>query len=158
MTTTNISYNLSNIPGFKDLINTLCVNSDYDKYYTIHPYSTKANENYHIIKYNKDFLAFDLIHSYGLLRSVILSHNKVVCFSSSKSISSDYFMKQYSYPNKNIVAEEFIEGTMINVFYDNNYGVNGCWQIATRNTVGAEVTFYQYSNKTFHSMFMETCL
>jgi hypothetical protein len=67
------------------------------------------------------------------------------------------FMKQYPFKTSNIVAEQFVEGTMINVFYDTNYGVNGCWQIATRNTVGAEVSFFKWSNKTFHSMFLDAC-
>jgi hypothetical protein len=53
------------------------------------------------------------------------------------------------------VALDFIEGTMINVFFDPIYG---CWQISTRNTVGAEVSFYKSSKQTFNQMFMEACL
>ena len=64
------------------------------------------------------------------------------------------------YPTKTdkIIALDFVEGTMINVFYDPTYGASGCWQISTRNTVGAEVSFYKGSNKTFNQMFMEACL
>jgi len=47
---------------------------------------------------------------------------------------------------------------MINVFYDPTYGASGCWQIATRNTVGAEVSFYKWSKKTFNQMFIESCV
>ena len=64
-------------------------------------------------------------------------------------------MTKYPLKTNAIIAEDFIEGTMINVFYDTSYK---CWQIATRNTVGAEVSFYKYSNKTFNQMFAEACL
>jgi hypothetical protein len=67
-------------------------------------------------------------------------------------------MKNYPLITDNIIAEEFIEGTMINVFFDPTYGATGCWQIATRNTVGAEVSFYKWSNKTFNQMFMDACI
>ena len=51
-----VTYNLSNIPGFNETINSLQIDPKYDKYYSIHPYSTKSNEKYSIIRYNKDFL------------------------------------------------------------------------------------------------------
>ena len=74
----------------------------------------------------------------------------------------DGFITKYPIKSDKIIAEAFIEGTMINVFYDSNYGVNGCWQIATRNTVGGEVSFYKTSNgtsnKTFNEMFMDACI
>jgi hypothetical protein len=67
-------------------------------------------------------------------------------------------MTKYIKKDVSIIAEEYVEGTMINAFFDPTYGVSGCWQIATRNTVGAEVTFYKWSNKTFNQMFMEACI
>ena len=154
---TLVTYNLSNIPGFNETINSLQIDIQYDKYYSIHPYSTKSNEKYSIIRYNKDFLSVDLISTYGLLRSLILSNNKIVSFSPPKSVSAETFIKKYPLINDSIIAEQFVEGTMINVFYDKNFGVNGCWQIATRNTVGANVSFYKWTTKTFNNMFMEAC-
>jgi len=148
------TYNLSNIPGFTNTINTFEVDHNYEKYYSIVSYSTKANEKYNIIRYNKEFLADDIISTYGLLRSVILSGKQIVSFAPPKSISPDVFMNKYPSKNTTIIAEDFIEGTMINVFYDNIYG---SWQIATRNTVGANVTFYKLSSKTFSDMFVEAC-
>ena len=59
-----------------------------------------------------------------------------------------------------MVAQEFVEGTMINVFWDNTIGLTGCWEIATRNNVGATSAFYKGANsKTFRDMFLEaaTC-
>ena len=153
-----IVYNLSGIPGFVDLIKSGEVSSENEKYYSLNHYSTKSNEKYMIIKYNKEFLRSDLVSSYGLLRSVIFSGPKFVSFAPPKSLSGEQFISKYPNKTDNIVAEEFIEGTMINVFFDQSYGVNGCWQIATRNTVGAHVSFYKWSNVTFNQMFMEACI
>lgn len=154
-----ITYNLSAISGFKNLIKTGEITPDVEKYYTLNHYSTKANEKYRIITYNKEFLRPDLINSYGLLRSVILSGPKVVSFAPPKSLSGEHFMLKYPTKTKSIVAESFIEGTMINVFYDiTHYETNDCWRIATRNTVGGDVSFYKGSNMTFNQMFSEACI
>jgi hypothetical protein len=68
-------------------------------------------------------------------------------------------MTKYPTITATLVAQDFIEGTMINVFFDS---VNDCWQISTRNTVDAEVSFFKetnkWSNKTFNQMFVEACL
>ena len=148
------SYHLSNIPGFNDLVKTGEINSLYNKYYSVNNYSTKSNETYSIVRYNKELLSCDLISTYGLLRSVILSGSQIVSFSPPKSISGDSFITKYPTKLDSIIAQEFIEGTMINVFFDQQ---NNCWQISTRNTVGAEVSFYK-SSKTFNQMFMETSI
>lgn len=151
-----ISYNLSlSIPNFNEVI--LKKNSD-DKYININKYTTKFNEEYHIIKYSKEILSPSLYSTYGLLRSVIVSRDWIVSFAPPKSLTAENFMEKYPEIDNNIVSQEFIEGTMINVFFDPNYGASGCWQIATRNTVGAEVTFYTWSKKTFNQMFMEACI
>ena len=83
----------------------------------------------------------------GLQRSVIFKNGKLVCFSPPKSISYTEFGEKY--PITECVVDEFIDGTMINVFFDNDK-----WVIATRSIVGAECTFY--TTKTFHEMFQET--
>lgn len=153
-----ISYHLSNIPGFVDFIKTGHINDEYSNYYSVHEYSTKANEKYSIVRYNKEMLSTDFVNVYGLLRSVILSGPRIVSFAPSKSLSTEVFITKYIEKDDSIIAEQFVEGTMINVFFDPTYGVNGCWQIATRNTVGAEVSFYKASNKTFNEMFMEACI
>ena len=151
-------YHLNDIPGFMKLISTGHLDETYKKYYDVHTYSTKADEKYNIIRYNKELLSTDLVLSYGLLRSVILSGPKIVSFAPQKSLSAELFMTKYIKKDSHIIAEEFVEGTMINAFFDPMYGVSGCWQIATRNTVGADVTFYKFSNKTFSQMFMEACI
>ena len=146
------TYNLNDIPGFDDILvsnNNIIPNN----YYTVSEYSTKSNQTYKMVRYNKDILAVDLVPTYGLLRSVIInSENTVVSFAPPKSLPADHFIKKYETKSGYIIAQEFVEGTMINVFYDS------CWKIATRNTVDAEVSFYKKENgKTFKTMFEETC-
>ena len=163
MTThSNIEYKLSDIPGFHDFIKNGEIKEEYKNYYFVNKYSTKANENYNIVRYSKSLLSADYISSYGLLRSLIISNNRIVAFAPPKSMSADNFIIKYPVKTENIIAEEFVEGTMINVFFDPNNGLNGSWQISTRNTVGAEVSFFQrhnkYSNETFCSMFADACI
>ena len=153
-----IIYKLSNIPGFNDFVKTGVINDQCNNYYSVQIYSTKANEHYSIVNYNKDILSSITIPIYGLLRSVIVSGYNIVCFSPPKSISGENFITNYPIKTNYIIAYEFIEGTMINVFYDPTYGANGCWQISTRNTVGGEIAVYRWSTKTINEMFMEACI
>lgn len=155
MTSNSPFYRLTDVPGFRNVL--LGIPND-NCCYVVSEYSTKSNEKYKIVKYNKEILLNDLTPIYGILRSVIInSENKVVCFAPPKSISACKFMETYPDKNEHIVAEEFVEGTMINMFYDYSVGVSGCWQIATRNTIGAEVYFYKQGGKTFRQMFLEAC-
>lgn len=145
-----ISYKLSDIPGFNDLLNEKI---NEDKYMSCVKYTTKSNETYRIIRYKKEMLSYDLVNTYGLLRSVVVnSQGHVVSFSPPKSVLAEKFIENYLV-SSSIVAEEFVEGTMINVFFDSSLGH---WQIATRNTVGADVSFYKGA-KTFHEMFDDAC-
>jgi hypothetical protein len=148
-----ISYKLSDIPGFNDLLKEKI--NDH-KHMTCTNYSTKSKQNYKIIRYKKEMLSYDLVKTYGVLRSVIVnSEGRVVCFSPPKSVLAEKFIENYPGSfSSSIVAEEFVEGTMINVFFDPSVE---CWQIATRNTVGADVSFYKGA-KTFHEMFNEACV
>ncbi len=150
-------YNLSAVKEFVELLNS----SDDIKESNIlnkNVCQTKKSQKYSIIRYNKNVLSKESADTYGLFRSVVLnSDNKIVSFAPPKSIDADEFMKKYPLPNDDIVAEEFVEGTMINVFWDNTIGLAGGWEITTRNTVGAESGFYKSRNsKTFKEMFMET--
>ena len=76
--------------------------------------TTLNNQKYKVIRYNKTNLTFDIIPTYGLCRSVIVnSNNQVVCFSPPKSVKSDSFIEKYNIKNDTLIAEEFVEGTMI---------------------------------------------
>jgi len=142
-------------------------------YFTIKKYTFNNNE-YKIIKYSKevvnslmktDFAEYLAISKF---RSVIVRNNKVVCFAPEKSLDYSYFVNAYS--TENSWLEDYIDGTMINVFYDN---IKQTWEIATRSTVGGNIVFFNdvknykyfdnnnyfkdYYNLTFRSMFFEAC-
>jgi hypothetical protein len=149
-------YNLSNIPGFNNLIHN---NNEESKILKLNKVECRTSNNarYIVIRYDKDVLMYDLITTYGLCRSIIVNNqNKVVSFAPPKSISSDKFIKNNNENADGIVAEEFVEGTMINVFWDPSIGLSGGWEIATRNTPGATSSFFKgVSKKTFRDMFLE---
>ena len=154
--TTPIVYTLTNIDGFSDLLNETHNEQKILKLNKVEC-RTANNAAYKVIRYDKNFLSCDLIATAGLCRSVILNRNNmVVGFAPPKSIKCDEFIQKYSQGDAGIVAEEFVEGTMINVFWDDSIGLTGGWEIATRNTVGATSSFYKGANtKTFRDMFLE---
>jgi len=149
--------NLSLIPGFNELVNQT---DNYErnilKLNKIE-YLSANNQKYKVIRYDKNLLSVDLINSFGLCRSVIInSSNNVVCYSPPKSIPYSLFTSKYPNKTDSIIAQEFIEGTMINVFWDSNIGLSGAWEIATRNIVGATSSFYKkYPSVSFRDMFLE---
>ena len=127
-------FDLSQIPYFVDSVET----NDLITH--------ENSDGYRIIRYNKKRLTPN--SSYGLCRSIISNANdEIVCFSPPKSLSTETFFSKYPSPDDTIIAQEFVEGTMINVFW------SGSWQIATRSTVGATGCFY--NKKTFRYMFFE---
>jgi hypothetical protein len=145
---------LSDIPGFTNLIqsgesesNVLKINKVISK--------SANNQEYKVIRYDKDLLRNSMVSTYGKCRSIVInSKNQVISFSPPKSISSEEFITKYSSKNEDIVAMEFVEGTMINLFWD---PVIEGWEISTRNTVGATSSFYKNTNsKTFRDMFFES--
>lgn len=85
--------------------------------------------------------------AYSAFRSVVYKNDVLVAVSPSKSIPYERFRETYHI--RECIVEEFVEGTMINVWWENE------WKIATKSIIGAECTFE--SNRTFASMFYE-CL
>jgi len=146
---------------------------------------TYNNNEYTIIKYKKDILnsylpddmddpetkkvLLDKYDNLSKFRSVIVRNNKVVVYSPEKSLNYDIFKNNYTNLD-DCWLEDFIDGTMINVFYDN---INEIWEMATRSTVGGNIVFFNdvknydlfngetklenCNNITFRSMFFETC-
>jgi hypothetical protein len=165
----NVVYHLNNIAGFNEVLLqkspvqdpvTGIITTVWDslKFSKIFCHSIN-HPSYGIIRYDKNLLLNDDKPSIGLLRSVIVnSDGKVVAFAPPKSIDWLTFSTLYPEKKDEIIAEQFVEGTMINVFWDPTIGVSGAWEIATRSNVGAEIAFYQEPGKpilTFRSMFME---
>ena len=152
----SVVYNLSQTPEFNKLVFT-CETNDSVLNLNKSECVSITGQRYKVIRYNKDTLCYDNIPTYGIYRSVIVnSNNQVVCFSPPKSVNADAFIKKYNEKTSSLTAEEFVEGTMINVFWDNKIGLSGSWEISTRNKVGALSSFYTSSkSKTFRDMFLE---
>jgi hypothetical protein len=153
-------YCLSTIANYQDLIN--CGDEEIEtknkSILNLNRIQCKTSSStYSIIRYDKNILCKDLIGTYGLCRSIILNrNNRMVCFSPPKSHYADDFINKYPADTSGIRAEEFVEGTMLNVFFDPSIGVSGGWEIATRNNVGATSGFFKSKNsKTFREMFLE---
>jgi hypothetical protein len=138
---------------------------------------------YSIIKYDKQ--AFGLTQedykTIGLLRSVVVDEEgNIVAYSPPKCLPITE-EREKMFNDSNIMtqagdtattetnqwcAEEFVEGTMINLFYSKTQAGEG-WEIATKSTVGGNVVFYSSKNPkdtveirdkdTFRNMFFETC-
>jgi len=122
---------------------------------TLKNWGNKNNTIFKILKYDKAFLSKDNEDT-GKFRSVIFNtDHELVCYAPPKSISVEKFMEQNK-ENENVYYEEFIEGTMINMFYEKN---NDTWEIATRTSVGGNVYFFndESNKKTFYDMFQEVC-
>ena len=113
-----------------------------------------GNENIHyLIKYNKPLLEKTNYVNKGIYRSIVydMKNDKIVNFSPPKSLDYDCeeFLNEWN--NEDIRIEEFIDGIMIQVYYN---GIQ--WEIATRSIIGAKNTFY-HTYKTFKTMFNEAC-
>jgi len=140
-----------------------------------------------IIKYDKQ--AYGLMRedyeTIGLLRSLVVDEDgNIVAYSPPKCLHVTE-EREKSFNDSNIMtqattetteatttssnqwrAEEFVEGTMINLFYSKTQTGEG-WEIATKSTVGGNVVFYSPKNPkdtveirdkdTFRNMFFETC-
>lgn len=153
MVISDFFYDLSKLNELNDLIYK-DDNTDLNILNKHTSYSSTNKQSYQVIRYNKHILNQSIIPTYGLCRSIIVNkNNRIVSFSPPKSIPSEEFITKYKATDDNIIAEEYIEGTMINVFWDPD---ESNWEFSTRNTVGAQTKFYQHENsKTFRTMFLE---
>lgn len=110
---------------------------------TDHLKSKDQENGYKIVSYKKDSLHKNPF--YGKYRSVIFNKDKQLV--SVAPYKSDPYLDAQ---RESVIIEEFVEGTMINLFYD-----DGKWEIATRGSVGAKSKFFTDAHLSFRSMFME---
>jgi hypothetical protein len=117
---------------------------DDDEYLSSMKLKVVKYKDYKILKYVKESLNDENVNSLGLFRSVILKNNKLVSFAPPKcNIKEEYVDKETN------VFEEFVEGTMVNLFYDGDE-----WVIATRSNISGSNNFFKGS-KSFKTMFLE---
>jgi len=129
------------------------------------------NHSYFLVNYDKKILQkrVDDGVEYGYeqyVRSVILnSDRKIVCFSPPmcehmpRSKDDSGIKKELEF-SKVKFAEEFVEGTMVNLFYNPSNDVQG-WEFSTRNVVSPAEKKENGSGvvdkKCFRRMFFEAC-
>lgn len=123
-------------------------------------YVTQQGKSYQIYNYNRDMLTDDSTDA-RLYKSVIVSDAKIKSMCPPKSIPYHIFSDKYPL-NDDIAVSKLVEGTMINMFYDNDR-----WNIHTRGAIGGQYFYFrnqyyvdQFSDKrqiSFYDMFME-CL
>ncbi len=105
-----------------------------------------GGKNYHVIRYDKQFLSNDRRDTVGMFRSVVHHNGNVVSFAPPKTLDYDTFISRLD-NTKPVKVEDYIEGTMINIFHN---GDN--WEIATRSSVGGRVAFFTMDGKPQSSM------
>ena len=114
--------------------------------------TTFNNQDYIVMKYDKEYIDSTNWNWLGLIRSVIIKDDKLLCFSPPKSIMGNFNKTQLDDSRHRF--EEFIDGTMINIFWDND------WIISTRSIVGANNRFFtsgfHSTQETFNWMFTDT--
>ena len=86
-------------------------------------------------------------HSNGVILDINKSDHRVICSSFNKGTTLDFFKEKVLF--KDVIAEENIEGTLINVYYYNKK-----WTISTRFCLDAENSTYT-SKKSFRQYFDE---
>ena len=106
--------------------------------------------NYYSIKYNKNAINRNTIKTLGIFRSLTLRNGNIISFSPIKSYDESLFFELNTLSK--VTCQEFVEGTMINCFYDKE---ERDWMVCTRSIVGAETSFNKDNNKTFKEMFNE---
>lgn len=123
-----------------------------------------VENGYTIVRYDKSSIDMKDVGNattLGLVRSAIISkEGKLVCYSPPKSIQWEDFQSSEHYTSCVPIIEEYIEGTMINMFWD-EYAQT--WEYATKNTIGCKKSFLYtdfFQNqtvppKTFEDMFLE---
>ena len=125
-------------------------------------YKWNESVTYTILNNDSSKITFedDTTRTTKLYRSIILDENQnIIGFAPPNSISYEQFVEKQPEITDSIYANEIVEGTMLNLFYDRRIQ---SWQLSTRGAVGANYWFYrnQYgesetTQKTFREMFVE---
>ena len=118
---------------------------------------SKNNGVLQLIKYNKNSLRnqedFD---TYKLFRSMVFFNDRLMSISPGKSMNYELFKDKYV--STECYAEEFVEGTMINVYYS---AEENEWHISTRSNLGANNVYFTKGKvekeNTFANMFYDVC-
>jgi hypothetical protein len=143
---------------------------------------SSCENNYIVLNYDPKYISIDDDWSVTKYRSVIIdpATHHLLCvapWGAMTKLTHDYDMDEntklicpenvnmyadttvFETDDAKYIADEMVEGTMINLFYDER---NGKWQIATRSAITGNYWFYrtEYGNtechqKSFYQMMME---
>ena len=92
---------------------------------------TQGSTMYKRIQYNKDILSNELIQVYRLCHSLLFNEkNQLVCLSPPKTMLAETFIQQYPQLPDDVSIEEWIEGTTVQLFFDED------WEVVTQECVG----------------------
>jgi hypothetical protein len=137
-------YNMENLPLYLEAKKVFKKNVQHNQ------------KEYNIFRYDKSKLTPDEYNTVGLFRSVVYQNETIVSFAPPKSIAYESF-KSTAPPS--ITMEEYVEGTMIQLFWT---GEN--WELATRSSVGGNVSFFNIKDNhqnvrpTFRELLLNTIL
>lgn len=146
-------------------------NSNDNVVKTFYPSPLDHNAEYEVINL-ADIKSGSIHHmeNYHWARSAVMYGNsidaplgetdlKVLAVSPPTAINLESFKFSNTTITNDVVVNEHVEGTMVNVFYDPR---NKHWEMATKHAIGGNYWFYrtQYGesgakNKTFRTMFVE---
>ena len=113
-----------------------------------HNFTVKEVDNMVLICYKRD--EFDTGSEYAhLLRGLIIDKDttEIICYGLNKGNNYESFKEKHSFSD--LVIEESIDGTMLNLFY---YGDS--WRVSTRTMVNAAESKF-YSKRSFLDLFMD---
>ena len=146
-----VSHHLDNIDFNNFNINNFCKENPK---LSVKNHKIDLNKNVYLMKYIKQELNNN--KNYFKFRSLVISDKNIISFSPPKSIDYKIFVENNN--TSDCYAEDFIDGTMINLFY-----LNDNWEIATKSSIGGNVNFFMddYNSSkeknSFKNMFFECC-
>ena len=114
----------------------------YNNHLLIKYDSNKVNNyNKEQLEYYNNFLRY--------FRGVIINekNKKLVCYGLDGKVNYDLFINKNKY--EDIIIEESLDGTLINVFYDNEQ-----WNISTKGCSNAKKAYW-YSRYSFYELFIQ---
>ena len=138
-----MSYDLSSYANITKVIN--------DKTYAENKHINVKNvkdKSLYMLNYDRSKITKENVKTLGLFRSVITDGEKILCFSFPKALSYPEFIENVSYDSMEV--EEFVEGTMINLFHYKDE-----WMCATKGKIGAKCKFFRDYPKTYRTLFLE---
>ena len=107
------------------------------------------NHSYTILNNDASYITFDDIEL-RKYRSIVLDNSgNILCFSPPNAIPLDNFKEKYpddapsegnSNPLDDVYANEIVEGTMINLFYDER---SQAWEIGSRGAIGGNYWYFR---------------